>query len=85
MEVRSAAQVVVLRGHPFGRRHRTLDQVAPIGQDVAHMAVLPGAQFERQQAGGLHALRPVAPGQAEQPEAAAVAMFGMAASVAAVA
>ena len=42
------------------------------------MAVLPGAEFERQRAGRLDALRAIALGQAEQPQAAAVAVLGMA-------
>ncbi len=62
VEVGSAAQGVVLGGHPFGYRTRTLDQIAPLDQDVAHMAVLAGAKLERQGAGHLHALRPVALG-----------------------
>jgi hypothetical protein len=56
MEVRGAAQVVVLGRDPLGRRRWALDEVAPVAQDVAHMAVLPGAEFERQRA-GLDALR----------------------------
>ncbi len=80
MEVRGTAQVVVLGGDPLGRGRRTLDEVAPVGQDVAHMAVLPGAEIERQRqrTGSFDALRAIALGQAEQPQAASVAMLGMA-------
>ena len=78
MEVRSAAQVVVLGGDPLGSGHRALDEVPPVAQDVAHMAVLPSAEFERQRAGRLDSLRAIALGQAEQPQAATVAVLGMA-------
>src|SRR5438093_13643707 len=60
--VRRAAQVVVLGCHPLGFRRRTLDEVAPVGQDVAHMAVLPGTELQGQRAGSLDALRAVALG-----------------------
>ena len=66
------------RARPTRAPAPTLDEVLPIGRDVAHMPVLAGAEFERQRAGRLDALRPVALGQAEQPQAAAVAVLGMA-------
>mgnify|MGYP001793443597 CR=1 FL=1 len=78
MDGRGAARVVVLGGDPFGRWRRSLDEVAPVGQDVAHMPGLPGAEFKRQRTGRLDALRAVALGQAEQTQAGAVAMLGMA-------
>ncbi len=43
MEIRRAAQVVVLGRDPLGFGRRWLDEIAAIGQDVAHMAVVPGA------------------------------------------
>ena len=67
----------VIRAGPFGGGG-SFDLVATVGQDVAHMAVLSGTQFERQSAGRLHALRPVALGQAEQAKATAVAVLGVA-------
>ena len=75
--IRLATQVVVLGRDPLGFRLGTLEEVAPVGQDVAHMAVMPGAQLQGQGAGRLHALRPVALGQAEQPQATAVAVLGV--------
>ena len=45
------------------------------------MPVVPRAQFQGQRAGGLDALRAVALAQAEQPQAAAVAVLGIAESL----
>ena len=56
MEVRGTAQVVVLGGDPLGSRCGTLEEIAPMGEDVAHMAVLPRAKFERQRASRLDTL-----------------------------
>jgi hypothetical protein len=78
MEMRSTAQVVVLGRAPFGSRRGARHEVTPVDQDVAHMPVLPDTEFERQGASRLDALWPIAPGQAEQPQAAAVAVLGMA-------
>jgi len=62
MEVRGTAQVVVLGRDPLGSGRRALDEVAPVGQDVAQMAVLPGADLERQRTGRFDALRAVSLG-----------------------
>src|SRR5664280_1931564 len=72
--VRRATNVVV-------RGLLAWDEIAPVAQDVAHMAVVPGAQLQPQRAGGLHAQRPIALGQTEQAQAAAVAVLRMAESL----
>src|SRR5438132_14403611 len=78
--VRRAANVVVRGGHPLGLGRCSRDEIASVGQDVAHVAVVPGAQLQGQRAGGFDALRSIALGQAEQAQTAAVAMLGMAES-----
>src|SRR3974390_3557285 len=76
--VRRATKVVWRRRHPLELGLLACDVIAPVAQDVAHVAVVPGAQLQRQRAGGLHAQRPIALGQTEQAQTAAVAVLRMA-------
>ena len=77
MEIRRAAQVVVLGRDPLGLGRRWCNLIAAAAQDVAHMAVVGGAEFERDRAGRFQPGGPVALDQAEQAQAAAVAVLGM--------
>src|SRR5690606_37779430 len=76
--VAGAAHVVVRGADPDRGGAAGVDAIAPAGEDLAHVPVVHGVQFDRDTARGFEPVPAVAPGEAEQPEAPPVAVLGMA-------